>query len=72
MSGFKLGVNIPVRDLAKFYSQKTNKPLMVPKNPEPNIYFTPIDDNRDQVLERIKKDLDYQFKLRNFKDKFLN
>ncbi len=38
---------------------KPNKPIIIPKPPEPNIYFTPIQDNQDQVLERMKKNLEF-------------
>jgi len=66
---FKLGVNnmgiqpLP-RDLTPFYSQTVpNKPIILPMKPQPNIFFTPIDDNRELVLERVKRELDYQLKL---------
>jgi len=67
---FKLGINgaglrsnqsLIQRDLTSFYQQKDiNKPIVVPKQPEPNIFFTPIEDNREQILRMMKKELDSQ------------
>jgi hypothetical protein len=60
-TNFKLGINIPKRDMSQFYS--VSEPNKI-KTPEPNIFFTPIHDNREQILENIKKDLDNQFEIR--------
>lgn len=67
---FKLGINgmgsrnnqaLLQRDLSQFYEQKMhNKPMIMPKQPEPNIFFTPIEDNREQILRMMKKGLDDQ------------
>lgn len=35
-----------------------NKPLII-KLPKPNVFITPIVDNRDQILQKIQKELDY-------------
>jgi hypothetical protein len=71
LPAFKLGINgsgvrsnqtLLQRDLRPFYEQKNenfNKPITVPKQ-QPNIFFTPIDDNRELILGSMKNDLDYQ------------
>jgi hypothetical protein len=65
---FKLGIiGINDRDLTQFknpLSEKMiNKPVVVPNLPEPNIFFTPIQDNRDQVIEKIKRDMEHQLNI---------
>ena len=67
---FKLGINgsgmrsnqaLLQRDLSQFYELKElNKPIVAPKQPEPNVFFTPIEDNRELVLKMMKKELDNQ------------
>ena len=32
---------------------------MLPKQPQPNIFFSPIEDNREQVLQSMKNELDF-------------
>lgn len=66
---FKLGINgigvnqaLLQRDLTKYqYSAQTQfqtKQLIVPNQPEPNVFFTPIEDNREQILNKMRKELD--------------
>jgi hypothetical protein len=57
---FKLGINKLTRDLTKFQTSSPNKPMIVPKQPQPNIYFAPIDDNREQILNNLKNELNNQ------------
>jgi len=64
MAEFKLGITIPLRDLTPYKTQTIpNKPIIIPKQPQQNLFFTPIEDYREQVLEKMKKDLDYQIDL---------
>lgn len=72
LPAFKLGINgsgirsnqaLLQRDLKPFYEQKNenfNKPITVPKQPQPDVFFTPIDDNRELILQNMKRDLEYQ------------
>jgi hypothetical protein len=68
LPAFKLGVNntginqgLLNRDLTQFYQHsEPKKPVIVPKQPQPNVFFTPIEDNREQVLRMMKKELDDQ------------
>ena len=59
---FKLGINgmgiktLP-RDLSPFYKADPIKQVGMP---QPNLFFTPIEDNRDQILEQMKMDLENQ------------
>jgi len=59
---FRLGINIPARDMSKYNQVPIQKrPIKL----EPDRFFSPIEDNRDQVLERIKREMDQQFAIRN-------
>ena len=67
LPAFKLGINgtgirsnqaLLQRDLTPFYEQPISKPMILPKQPEPNVFFTPIEDNREQILDMMKKDLE--------------
>jgi hypothetical protein len=62
MSGFKLGITIPARDMTPFMNQNNIKPIKK-SEPEPDIFYTVID-NRQEILERIKRDIDYQLEMR--------
>ncbi len=63
---FKLGVTIPIRNMYQFSDShhNHNKPIIIPKKPEPNIFFTPLEDNREKYLIELRKDLDKQLELR--------
>jgi hypothetical protein len=67
---FKLGINgmgirSAPRDMSPFYTQTMpNKPIIVPKQPQPDIFFTPIEDNRELVLQNMKRELDNQLEMR--------
>jgi len=56
---FKLGaVNpIPYTEFTKAPSQ--SRPLIVAKNPEPNIFYTFLD-NREEIMKEIKNDMNFQ------------
>jgi hypothetical protein len=74
-SPFKLGIvertntglqQFGQRDLTSFQNQSSNiinKPIVKPKLPEPNIFFTPIEDNRDQLLEKMKREMEYHLEV---------
>ncbi len=75
-STFKLGIvertdtgfrPFGVRDLSYFQKlpseEMVNKPIIMPKQPEPNIFFTPIKDNRNQILEMMKRELELQLEV---------
>jgi len=49
-------INYQDRDLSMYKQMLAPKPKIQPKL-EPNRFFTPIPDNREQILNIIKKDL---------------
>ncbi len=56
----RFGINIQDRDLSRLrHLNETNvaKQLKT-KAPVPNVYSSPIPDNRDQILLEMKKELD--------------
>jgi hypothetical protein len=75
---FKLGINnlglksnqtLLQRNLNSFYEQNViNKPIIIPKKPEPNVFFTSID-NREQIMKMMKNDLELQL---NFTKTYLS
>ncbi len=51
----KIGINIPLRDLdyyRRLNDQNTSKKVKQ-STPNPNIFFTPIPDNRDFLLKKF-------------------
>lgn len=62
----RLGINIPdynIENYRKINNEnmdsilKERKPIIY-KNPEPNVFYTPSQDNRELILNKIKKEMD--------------
>ena len=53
----KLGLTIPPRDLSVYQRdlEPKSKPQIIPI---PNRFFSPIPDNRDMIMNDMKRDLD--------------
>ena len=61
---FKLGINnMGIKSLPRDFTPYLKKAPIAQKQPEPNVFFTPIPDNRDLILERMKRELEFQLEL---------
>lgn len=56
-----MNFRVPDRDLSEYYivnNHDVKKPVVIPRKPEPNIFFTPIEDNREKMLKKMKDEMD--------------
>ncbi len=61
----KLGINIQDRDLSRLrHLNETNvSKQLTTKTPIPNVFSSPIPDNREQILLELRKELDKKLEI---------
>ncbi len=60
-SNFKLGITVPQRPV---YNEIDKRPVIRPGYPQPNVFFTQVSDNREQIKDSMRKKIDFALKER--------
>jgi len=57
-------LHVPERNLRKYMEVSEKRFVITPLRPEPDRYFTPLPDTRDQLLQKMRNEQDEYLKVR--------